>query len=168
MADLADNTATSLNNLNNTINDVNRVNITLKSQIDLNSITTREYVKNINDHFDLIENKIDNNLQAVEVLKNNYEKITKLSNENTLELSQKSLTIAEKAASTIQEMSEITSATEGVIVGVAKFYDIIKDYGERLSLVETKMESITGGTTPRGMFKPITRLNNVINPNANE
>ena len=155
MADLADNTATSLNNLNNTINDVNRVNITLKSQMDLNSNTTREYIKNINDHFDLIEKKIDNNVQAVEVLKTNYEKITKLSNENTLELSQKSLQIAEKAAATMQEMSEISSATEGVMVGIAKFYDIIKDYGERLTLVETKIETITGNTTPRvsGIYK---------------
>jgi hypothetical protein len=161
MADLADNTATSLTNLNTTINNVNSANRTLKQQIDLNNTTVRDYVVNFNNHITTVEKKIDNNIEAVNVLKENYEKITALNNANVLELSKKSLEITQKAASTLQEMSEISSTSEGVVVGIAKIYDVIKNYGERLTVVETKIDSLAESTTPRLIF----RASKAINPN---
>lgn len=151
MSELSTNTTNTLTNLNTKIDHVIEGNVRLKEQIILNSETTRGYVNNINTRLDLADNKIDNNFKGLEIIKDNYAKISELNKDNTLELSQKSLGLSEKAVNIMQEMSEISSATEGITIGLAKFYDIVNNFNERLTIVETRIDSITGiqPQTPR-------------------
>lgn len=141
--------------LNSRIDLSNQKSIILENQINLNLEATRKHVENINEHFNLLDKKIDNNFTAVEALKDNYEKIIQLNNQNTLELSQKSYSLSEKAVSMMQEMSEVSSATEGVTVALARFYDIITNQNERLTIVESRMDTLSGVSTPRTMGNPI-------------
>ena len=162
VSDLATNTAELGKGLNGRIDLTNQNLKVLQDQITQNSTSTRAYVVNIEEHFSAVEEKINNNFSAVTVLKDNYEQITKLSNSNTLELSQKSVKLSEKAVNIMQEMSEISSATEGVTIALAKFYDIINNQNERLTLVETRMDTISGVATPRTVnttFNPIKKAN---------
>ena len=157
-ADLARNTGEMGKSLNNRMDHIANNNMILNNQINLNSEATRKHVENINEHFTLLDKKIDNNFTAVEVLKDNYEKIIKLGNQNTLELSQKSYNLSEKAVTMMQEMSEVSSATEGVTVALARFYDIITNQNERLTIVESRMDSLSGSNviqTPCTMGNPI-------------
>lgn len=154
-ADLARSTGEMGKSLNSRIDLSNQKSIILENQINLNSEATRKHVENINEHFNLLDKKIDNNFTAVEALKDNYEKIIQLNNQNTLELSQKSYSLSEKAVSMMQEMSEVSGATEGVTVALARFYDIITNQNERLTIVESRMDTLSGVSTPRSMGNPI-------------
>lgn len=154
-ADLARSTGEMGKSLNSRIDLSNQKSIILENQINLNLEATRKHVENINEHFNLLDKKIDNNFTAVEALKDNYEKIIQLNNQNTLELSQKSYSLSEKAVSMMQEMSEVSSATEGVTVALARFYDIITNQNERLTIVESRMDTLSGVSTPRTMGNPI-------------
>lgn len=159
-ANLSDSCTETSRNLTSRIDHIANNNMILNNQINLNSESVRNHVENINKHFKLIDNKIDNNFTAVEVLQENYEKIIKLGNQNTLELSQKSYSLSQEAVKVMKEMSEVSSATEGVTVALAKFYDIITNQNERLTMVESRMDSLSGSNvtqtpTPRAMGNPI-------------
>lgn len=156
--------------------------VTRSSVLNMNEKITR--VAQQMKELDSANGKISNELKEINGLLN--EKITNIEGEfqtfgtqiskleeNNIEnvkiLAQNTLEISTEAKEFFGNVLESNTATEALIVSIAKLVDGFNVVTERIVTVETRLDSMTGATTPRSSmaFRSIipTKLNNPTNLN---
>jgi hypothetical protein len=129
----------------------------LNSQVNekLNSVNTKTNL--LNEKTTNLENGFIKFGEQIAQLENNNIKNVKILSEETLEISK-------EAKSFFTNVMESNTASEALIVSIAKLVDGFNIVTERLITAETRIDSMTGVTTPRTSMSfrhiPTTRLNN--------
>lgn len=172
----------------------NASNIVNTSQANYNfSKSLNEKIDIVGQHTSVIDKQVDlifkNQSRIVQSLENKdqllNEKITNLEGgfqefgskitileeknlENVKLLSEETLKITREAKNFFGEVLDSNTATEGLILSIAKLYDGFTLLEDRVNTTEAKIESITGGATqsPRNIFtRNVPNLAKVINKN---
>lgn len=169
IAQIGTDTRNIANTLNTKIDNVNERVTRNISQIDYNNNYTTKMCNNVDTKIDLVNEKVTNLETGFQDF---GEKIVKLESnniENVKLLSESTLEISKEAKEFFGNVIESNTATEALIVSIAKLVDGFDLLSEKLITIETRLDTITGQTvtTPRpsGMFRAPTL--NIRNNNDN-
>jgi hypothetical protein len=126
-------------------------------------------VKSVNTKIDLVNEKVSNLETGFQDFGEKIVKLEANNIENVKLLSESTLEISKEAKEFFGNVMESNTATEALIVSIAKLVDGFDIVSERLTTIETRLDTITGQTvtTPRpsGMFRAPTL--NIRNNNDN-
>lgn len=163
--------ANNMLDLNDITYEINKNTNEAIREIDVKTTRAGQYMDQLTSNVNLKINSVDTKTDLVNKkiidLENGFQefgiKIAKLE-ENNIEnvkiLSENTLEMSKEAKEFFGNVLESNTATEALIVSIAKLVDGFNEVTERLITTETKLESLTGATTPRSsMYRTTPTMN---------
>lgn len=132
--------------------ELNAINGKLSNELKELNILTNEKITNLEQGFQTFGAKI------LKVEENNQSNINLLS--------QSTLEITKEAKEFFKEATEVSSASEAMILTISKLFDGFTLLEDKVNTLEAKIDSITGATSPRSsLFRPGNAMKNIVKPN---